>query len=197
MADNKFHDNDIMDAECLKLFSPSNKMTEKQLNRAMDYLNNLLQKPVQEIMKNPVQVIVLLKYMEDDTITQEQKKKILGKENYDFWKTLLEEKKKAEEKLTSEEIRKSNPNLKVEANDNANETDETEEIKMEEKKEEMKEEKKEKNFLDKTSVKLALVFGGGVVIGSVGKTVYDAWSSKGSIVTDTVESVSEFAEEFC
>ena len=99
--------------------------------------------------------------------------------------------------------RENNPNLKIEVNNNGGqsstkvETDETEEIKMEEKKEEM-EEKKEKNFLDKFPVKLALVFGGGVVIGTVGKTVYDAWSSKGgSIVTDTVESVSEFAEEFC
>jgi hypothetical protein len=159
----------------------------------MDYLNNLLQKPAQEIMKNPVQIIILLKYMEDNTITQEQKKKYLGKE-YDFWRVLLEEKKKAEEKLTSaEKIRENNPNLEVEVNNEV--TEKEEENKMENQEQVQAQ---EKGFVDKAK-EYAIPIGGGILVGIGVKTVYDSWTkdtSKGSIVTDVVETASAFTDEF-
>ena len=193
MADDKFHDNDIMDAECLKLFSPSNKMTEKQLNRAMDYLNNLLQKPAQEIMKNPVQVVILLKYMDDTIITEDQKKKVLGKD-YDFWKVLLEEKNKAEKKITSaEKIRENNPNLEVEVNNEEKE----EENKMAEEKKEVQQQ--EMGVIDTLKAN-AVPIGAGIAVGIGAKVAYDHFTkpdaSYGSVAGDMVETVSAFTDEF-
>ena len=184
MTNESFKDDDILDSECLKLFSPSNKMTEKQYNRVRTYLYEyLLKKNALEVMKNPVQTLVLIKYMEDKEDSPEKKKEILG-EAYDFWVNLLKQQKAQMKKM--DEIReKANSNLKVEEGEN----------KMAEEKKEVQQ---EMGILDKVK-EYALPIGGGIVVGIGVKTVYDSWTkdtSKGSIVTDIVETASAFTDEF-
>ena len=183
MANEVIKDDDILDSECLKLFSPSNKMTEKQYNKVRTYLyEHLLKKNALDIMDNPVQTLVLIKYMEDKEDSQEKKKEILGK-SYDYWENLLKQQKDQMKKMS--EIReKANSNLKVEEEEN----------KMEEKKE-----VQEMGILDKAKEN-AIPIGAGIAIGIGAKVAYDHFTkpdaSYGSIAGDMIEKVSEFADEF-
>jgi glutamate/tyrosine decarboxylase-like PLP-dependent enzyme len=159
-------------------------MTEKQYNKVRTYLyEHLLKKNALEIMNNPVQTLVLIKYMEDKEDPQEKKKEILG-EAYEFWETLLKQQKDQMKKM--DEIRENaNSNLKVE----------TEENKMSEEKEVQQQ---EKGLLDKAKENAPIIIGSAAA-GIVIKTVYDSWTkdnSSGSVVTDTVETISAFTDEF-
>lgn len=187
MANEIFKDDDILDSECLKLFSPSNKMTEKTYNKVRTYLyEHLLKKNALDVMKNPVQTLVLIKYMEDKEDSQEKKKEILG-EAYGFWQTLLKQQKDQIKKM--DEIRENtNSNLKVE---------ETEENKMSEEKKEVQQQ--EMGVIDTLKAN-AIPIGAGIAVGFGAKVAYDHFTkpdaSYGSVASDMVETVSAFTDEF-
>ena len=186
MANKDIKDDDILDSECLKLFSPSNKMTENQYNKVRTYLyEHLLKKNALDIMDNPVQTLVLIKYMEDKEDSQEKKKEILG-ESYEVWETILKQQKDQMQKIGK--IREiANPNLNVKE----------EEQKMSEEKKEVQQQ--EMGVIDTLKAN-AVPISAGIAVGIGAKVAYDHFtkpdSSYGSVTSDMVETVSAFTDEF-
>ena len=201
MANEIIKDDDILDAECLKLFSPSNKMTEKQFKKVLEYLNGCVLKKTLET-SNEIQRLVILKYLQDESISEEEKQSSMGEENYKQWKLLVMEAQNRISNISKD--RENNPNLRVEVNNNGGqsstkvETDEKEENIMENNNAQ-NQQQQEKGLWEKAKENAApIAIGIGVGVG--GKMIYDHFTkpdaSYGSVTGDMVETVSAFTDEF-